>query len=86
MSLTIVIPDEVEQALKLPQKGTTEELKRLLAVKLYEKGILGIGKAREFAELSLLEFYALLKVEGVPLNYDEKDLAEDVRTLEAMGI
>ena len=86
MSLTIVIPDEVEQALKLPPKGTMEELKRLLAVKLYEKGILGIGKAREFAKLSLLEFYALLKVEGVPLNYDEKDLEEDVRTLEAMGI
>lgn len=86
MSLTIVIPDEVEQALKLPQKGATEELKRLLAVKLYEKGILGIGKAREFAELSLLEFYALLKAEGVPLNYDEKDLEEDVRALEAMGI
>ena len=34
----------------------------------------------------LIEFYALLKVEGVPLNYDEKDLEEDVRTLEAMGI
>lgn len=86
MALTIVIPDEVEQALKLPQKDTTEELKRLLAVKLYEKGILGMGKAREFTGLSLLEFYALLKKEGVPLNYDEKDLEEDVRTLKAMGI
>ena len=60
MALIIVIPDDVEHALKLPRKSTTEELKRLVAVKLYEKGILGIGKSREFAELSLLEFYALL--------------------------
>ena len=86
MALTIVIPDEVEHALKLPRKSTAEELKRLLAVKLYEKGILGMGKARDFAELSLLEFYALLKEEGVPLNYDENDLQEDVKTLEALGI
>lgn len=52
MDMTLDIPEGVVQALRLPRKGTKEELKKLLAVTLYEKGILGIGKARELAGAS----------------------------------
>ncbi len=45
--MVITIPKEVEHALKIPVKNQEKELKKLLAVKLYEKGILGIGKAKE---------------------------------------
>jgi predicted HTH domain antitoxin len=86
MDMTLEIPEGVVQALRLPRKGTKEELKKLLAVTLYEKGILGIGKARELAGASKLEFYALLKKEGVPLNYGEEDVEKDIMTIKALAV
>jgi predicted HTH domain antitoxin len=86
MDLTLDIPADVVQALRLPRKGTKEELKKLLAVTLYAKGILGVGKARELAGASKLEFYGLLKKEGVPLNYDEEDLEKDIKTIKALAV
>jgi predicted HTH domain antitoxin len=86
MDMTLEIPEGVVQALRLPRKGTKEELKKLLAVTLYEKGILGIGKARELAGASKLEFYALLKKEGVPLNYSEEDAEKDIITAKALAV
>jgi predicted HTH domain antitoxin len=86
MGITLDIPEDVVQALRLPRKGTKEELRRLLAVTLYAKGILGVGKARELAGVSKLEFYAFLKKEGVALNYSEEDLEKDIKSIEALAI
>jgi predicted HTH domain antitoxin len=86
MGMTLEIPEDIVQALRLPRKGTKEELQRLLAVTLYAKGILGIGKARELAGVSKLEFFALLKKEGVALNYSEDDLEKDIKTIGALFI
>ena len=57
------------------------EPKRILAVTLYSKGILGIGKAREFAPVSRLEFLALLRHEGVPLNYAQEDAEKGIQSV-----
>ncbi len=86
MAITLEIPEDVVQALRLPRKGTKEELKKLLAVTLYAKGILGIGKARELAGVSKLEFYGLLAKEGVTLNYSEEDLEKDIKTLGTLAV
>ena len=59
--ITINIPDTVEVAIKLPEKERKKELLKLLAVKLYEKGIIGIGKAVELCEMTKLEFMRLLE-------------------------
>ncbi len=83
MEITLEIPEGIVQALRLPRKGTKDELMRLLAVALYERGILGIGKARELAGLSKLEFFAMLKKEGVALNYSEEEAEADLATLVA---
>jgi len=45
--LSLTIPDSVLHSLKLPEKTLPSGLMKLLAVKLYEKGALGIGKACE---------------------------------------
>jgi predicted HTH domain antitoxin len=86
MRIMVDIPEGVVQALRLPRKGTKEELKKLLAVMLYAKGILGIGKARELAGASKLEVYALLKKDGVPLNYSEADVEKDIITIKALAV
>ena len=86
MRIMVDIPEGVVQALRLPRKRSKEELKKLLAVMLYAKGILGIGKARELAGASKLEFYALLKKDGVPLNYSEEDVKKDIITIKALAV
>lgn len=82
--MVITIPKAVEHALKIPVKNQEKELKKLLAVKLYEKGILGIGKAKELIGVTRMEFLYLLKDEGIPLNYDRDDLENDLKTIEGI--
>ena len=81
MSIHIEIPDGVVEALKLPRGHVKEELVSLLSVKLYEKGILGMGKARELAGMSMYEFLALLKRENVYLNYGVEEFEKDLEQM-----
>lgn len=85
MDITLQIPEGVVQALRLPRKTAKNELVRLLAVALYERGILGIGKARELAGLEKNDFLGMLKREGVALNYSEDEAASDVAALGALS-
>lgn len=80
--IKISIPDTVEMAIKLPEKERQKELLKLLAVKMYEKGILGIGKASELCGMNKLDFMSLLKEEDVSLNYDDEELQRDLKNLE----
>lgn len=61
------------------------ELKVELALLLYSQHRLSIGKAREFAGMSLWEFRQLLGVRKIPTHYDVTDLNDDVATLKQMG-
>lgn len=81
MSIQIEIADGVVEALKSPRGYVKEELVSLLSVKLYEKGILGMGKARELAGMSMYEFLALLKRENVYLNYDVEEFEKDLEQM-----
>lgn len=80
--IIINIPDTVELAIKLPEKEKKKELLKLLAVKLYEKGIVGLGKAAELCKMSKLEFMQILKEENISLNYDEEELERDLKNIE----
>ncbi|MFZ3092121.1 MAG: UPF0175 family protein [Nitrospirota bacterium] len=80
--IKLSIPDTVEMAIKLPEKERQKELLKLLAVKMYEKGILGIGKASELCGMNKLDFMSLLKEEDVSLNYDDEELQRDLKNLE----
>jgi len=82
--MVITIPKAIEHALRIPVKNQEKELRKLLALKLYEKGILGMGKAKELIGVTRMEFMYLLKEEGIPLNYDQNDLEEDLKTIEGI--
>jgi len=82
--MVITIAETVEQALRIPAKSKEKELKKFLALKLYEKGILGMGKARELIGASRLEFMYILKQEGIPLNYDKDEWEHDMKTIEGI--
>lgn len=82
--LTFKISEEFYQAIKLPATEVSGRLKRELAVRLYTKGLLTLGKARELAEMTRWDFHELLGEEEVPRRYDVDELDEDLATLAAL--
>jgi predicted HTH domain antitoxin len=82
--LAIQIEDEVLQALKIPAGETGARLRRELALRLYEKGLLTAGKARELSHMSRWAFHDLLGEEGICRRYDTEELESDLRTLETL--
>ena len=78
MSLTLEIPDTVEHALRLPKAGRQNELMLELAMALYSRGILSLGKASELAKMSKIELGVLLGRRGIPRHYGEEELAQDL--------
>ncbi len=83
-AITLELPPDVREALRIPPAEQEVRLRRELAVRLYEKGLLSFGKARELAGLSKWEFHELLAAEGVSRHYDLEELEADLRTLEEL--
>jgi predicted HTH domain antitoxin len=83
MSLTVAIeiPQEVLHAARM----TPEEMKRELAVLLFQQGKLSFGKAREMAGMTVWAFQQLLGSRGITVHYDVADYEEDLATLKALG-
>ena len=84
MNLTIEMTEDVARAVRLPESEARERLPRELAVRLYEKRLLGFGKARALAGMTYWEFHDLLGKEGVPRNYDTEEFEKDLVTLQGL--
>lgn len=78
MSITLTIPDDVVQSLKLPRQGIETELKHEMAFALYERGLASMGVARRFAELNKWAFLDGLGKRGIVRHYGEEELDEDI--------
>lgn len=78
MAVMLEIPEEALVGLDLPPHELTRELRRDLAVVLYARGALPIGKAMELADLPRHEFELALKVRQVRRPFDESDLAGEM--------
>jgi predicted HTH domain antitoxin len=78
MTLNIEIPDSVARALRLPEKEQRQQIITELAVALYAQGILSFGKACELAGMRKIEFGLALNQRGIPRQYTEQDLQDDL--------
>ena len=74
----IEIPEEVYDALRLPEDEREGVMREELACSLYDRGVLSFGKARELAELSKREFGELLGERGIERHYTDEELDEDI--------
>lgn len=83
-TLVLEMPNDVIDALRVPRSEQEGRLRQELAVRLYQKGLLSFGKARELARMSKWDFHVLLGHEGVTRTYDTDDLHEDLSTLEQL--
>ncbi len=62
-------------------KNATAEVRRMLALFLYEHQRLSLSKALEMAEISYWEFAELNRQLGIPIRYTQQELEEDMNRL-----
>ena len=75
--MAVTISDEVLSAAHI----TESELKRELAIALFQQERLTLAQASRFAEVSQLSFQALLADRQIPIHYGVEEFREDLRTL-----
>lgn len=80
-TISIEIPREIMHATRM----TREELRRELAVYLFQQQKLSFGKAREMAGMTAWAFQQLLGSRGIPVHYDIEEYEEDLATLKELG-
>jgi predicted HTH domain antitoxin len=61
------------------------ELKRELALTLFQQGKISFGKARELAGMTVWAFQQFLGSREIPVHYDVEDYLEDRAALETLG-
>ncbi len=77
----VFIPDDILQATRMSE----EELKRELAVLLFQKEKLTLGQASRLASMNLLQFQHLLASRQIPVHYDVAEFEEDLKALQELG-
>ncbi len=80
-TVAIEIPHEVLHVTHM----TPVELKRELAIALFQQNKLSFGKARELAEMTVWDFQQLLGTRGINLHYDIEEYEQDLATLAVSG-
>lgn len=81
-TISIEIPREIVHATRM----TPDELRRELAIHLFQEGKLSLGKAREMAGMTVWAFQQLLGSRGIPVHYGVKEYEEDLATLKELGL
>ena len=80
-TVSIEIPGEIIHATRM----TPQELRRELAIHLFQEERLSFGKARELAGLTVWEFQNLLGSRNIPVHYGIEEYEEDLKTLKEAG-
>jgi predicted HTH domain antitoxin len=79
--MSLVIPDDLVHATGM----SAEELKREIAVMLFQRENLTLAQASRLAGLSRLEMQQLLATRQIPVHYDVADFEQDLDTLHKLG-
>lgn len=77
--IILEVPADIAQAVKLPPGELEREFRKELAVGLYVRRVLSLGKARALAGMTRWEFEELLGERRVPRHYTPADLDEDIQ-------
>jgi predicted HTH domain antitoxin len=79
--MSLVIPDDILRAANI----SAGELRREIALLLFQQDKLTLGQASDFTGMSQLEFQRLLASRQIPIHYDRREFADDLETLRRSG-
>lgn len=77
MNVRLEMPESIAHSIRLPQPEIEKLLRRELAIALYGRGILSLGKASELAGISRYLFADLIGDRDIPRHCSEHELAQD---------
>ena len=77
--VSLEIPNAVLRATKLPAQEIQHEFSKELALALYQRKVLSLGKARLLARMTRWEFEDLLGKRRILRHYTTTDLEEDIQ-------
>lgn len=80
-SVFLKIPREIVHATQL----SPDELRRELAIYLFQQGKLSFGKAREMAGMTAWAFQQVIASRGIPVHYGVAEYEQDRATLKERG-
>ncbi len=80
-TILLELPGDVLDATRL----SAEELKVELAISLFERGKLSLGKAAEVAGFGTVRFLHKLGERGIPVHYGIAEYEADLETLRQLG-
>jgi len=80
-TISIEIPREILNSTQM----TPGELRRELAIYLFQQGKLSFGKARELAGMNGWDFQSMLGSRNIPIHYEVQAYEEDLATLKELG-
>lgn len=82
MSTTVAIdiPREILHAARM----SPGDVRRELALALFQQNKLSFGKARELADMDVWQFQQLLASRKIPVHYDIEEYEEDLATLDRL--
>lgn len=78
MTLTFEVPDSMLQEIHLPLAAAQAEVTKEVAVAMYARGLLSLGRASEFSGVTRPEFESLLAQRHVERPYDTAELERDL--------
>lgn len=81
LTIRFEFPSGLATQLGLSPRNVSHELRRLVALFLYEHGQISLGKACSLGQLSYWEFAELNRQWQIPLRYTAADLAADMERL-----
>ncbi|MBE9011162.1 UPF0175 family protein [Pseudanabaenaceae cyanobacterium LEGE 13415] len=79
--MSVIISDDILQAAQISET----ELKREIAILLFQQKKLNLGKARELSGLPLVEFQRELADRGIVIHDDVTSFQAEVENLKAWG-
>jgi len=80
--VNVDLPADLVAAARLDQGNVSEETAKFIALELFRKGTVSLGRAAELSATPLAAFMDFAAAHGVPpLNYGIEQFEEDQRTL-----
>ena len=78
----VVISPDIIQASGLSEQDFMLEI----AISLYDRKVLSLGKASEIANLHRMIFQKELAKRKIPIHFTIEEVEKDLKTLEALGV
>lgn len=77
MQITLEIPDDIAQNTVLGESDWLREI----AIALFQKELITLGRGSRIAQMSQIEFQQLLASRGICIHYDVEDFEQDIQHL-----